>query len=114
MPTEQPTTENYPGAASAVLPLEGALRPQHSRFRWVVLGLVFLAITINYIDRLVMSILAGDLQKLYSISDIQYGYINSAFALAYASGQLMAGAWLDRVGTRLGYTVSLACWSMAS
>jgi ACS family hexuronate transporter-like MFS transporter len=115
MPTEQPATQTYsPGAPSDVLPLEYGQRPQTSRFRWVVLTLVFLAITINYIDRLVMSILAGDLQKLYSISDIQYGYINGAFALAYASGQLAAGAWLDRVGTRLGYTVSLACWSMAS
>jgi ACS family hexuronate transporter-like MFS transporter len=114
-----PTTEQHTSAGQLPgekLPLEYSSfeRPVASRFRWVVLTLVFLAITINYIDRLVMSILAGDLQKLYGITDINYGYINGAFALAYASGQLMAGAWLDRVGTRIGYTVSLFCWSVAS
>ncbi len=100
------------GLASEALPLES--RPLVSRFRWVILGLVFLAITINYVDRLVMSILSGRLQGLYGITDIDYGYINGAFALAYASGQLLAGAWLDRVGTRIGYTVSLLAWSLAS
>jgi MFS transporter, ACS family, hexuronate transporter len=96
---------SYPTALAA---------PPASRFRWVVLTLVFFAITINYIDRLVMGILAGDLQKLYQINDIQYGYIQSAFALSYAAGQLASGAWLDRVGTRIGYTFSLLGWCIAS
>src|SRR4051812_23177641 len=101
MPTQTTEQNESPGGRAVpleTLPLEYAAldRPLASRFRWIVLGLVFLAITINYIDRLVMSILAPDLQKLYHISDIQYGYINGAFSLAYASGQLMAGAWLDR------------------
>jgi len=51
-----------------------------TRFRWVILFLVFFATTINYLDRMVMGILATDLQRLYSISDVQYGYMQSAFA----------------------------------
>jgi ACS family hexuronate transporter-like MFS transporter len=85
-----------------------------SRFRWVVLALVFFAVTINYVDRLVMGILAPDLQTQYDISNIQYGYIQSAFALSYAFGQLISGGLLDRFGTRLGYAVSLTGWSIAS
>jgi ACS family hexuronate transporter-like MFS transporter len=105
-----------PGVLQDVLPLEYAAlnRPRASSFRWVILTLVFLAITINYIDRLVMGILAKDLQALYHINDIQYGYIQSAFALSYAAGQLASGAWLDKVGTRIGYTISLLGWSVAS
>jgi MFS transporter, ACS family, hexuronate transporter len=85
-----------------------------TRFRWVILSLVFLGTTLNYIDRLVMGILASDLQALYAISNIQYGYIQSAFALAYALGQSVAGGWLDRVGTRFGYACALAAWSASS
>ena len=83
-------------------------------FRWVILGLVFLGTTLNYLDRLVMGILAPDLQVQYHISNVQYGYIQSTFALSYAFGQLVAGGLLDRFGTRVGYAVSLAAWSVAS
>ena len=83
-------------------------------FRWVVLTLVFFAITINYIDRMVISILAPDLRRQYNIGDEAYGYITSAFALSYAFGQLVSGRWLDWIGTRIGYAVALAAWSIAS
>lgn len=85
-----------------------------SHFRWVILTLVFFGITINTVDRMVMGILAPDLKFQYHISDAAYGNIQAAFAMAYAFGQLGAGAWLDRVGTRLGYAVALALWSVAS
>lgn len=90
------------------------MRPAKSRFRWVILGLVFFATTVNYLDRLVMGILAPDLQKLFSISDVQYGYIQSAFALSYAFGQLISGGVLDRIGVRIGFTLALLAWSGAS
>src|SRR3954453_19597042 len=118
--SSQPTEEVVPtGRGSVVvqdmLPLEyeAVARPE-TGYRWVILTLVFFAITINYVDRLVMGILDGDLQKSYNINDVQYGYIQAAFALSYAAGQLASGAWLDRVGTRIGYTVSLLGWSVAS
>jgi ACS family hexuronate transporter-like MFS transporter len=85
-----------------------------TRFRWVILGLVFLGTTLNYLDRLVMGILAPDLQLQYGISNAQYGYIQSAFALSYAAGQLIAGGLLDAFGTRIGYAVALTAWSISS
>ena len=85
-----------------------------SRFRWVILGLVFFATTVNYLDRMVMGILAPDLQKLYAITDVEYGKIQSAFALCYAFGQLASGGILDRIGVRLGFTLALVGWSAAS
>ena len=85
-----------------------------TRVRWLMLGLLFLGTTLNYLDRLVIGILAPGLQKQYLISDIQYGYIQSAFALSYAFGQLFSGRMLDRIGTRIGYALALATWTVSS
>jgi MFS transporter, ACS family, hexuronate transporter len=85
-----------------------------SSLRWLVLALLFFAITINYIDRLVISLLAPDLQARFSISDVQYGIIGSAFAIAYALGQVGSGRLLDRIGTRCGYGLSLIAWSICA
>ena len=63
---------------------------------------------------MVLGILAPDLQKAYHISEQAYGYIGFAFAWSYALGQSAAGAWLDRIGTRLGYAIALAAWSVVS
>jgi ACS family hexuronate transporter-like MFS transporter len=96
------------------LPLEDGHRPRASSFRWVILALVFFAITINYIDRMVLGILADDLKTRFGISHQQYGIITSAFGLSYAFGQAASGRWLDKVGTRIGYSVALLTWSVAS
>ncbi len=80
----------------------------------MILGLLFLGTTINYLDRTVISILAPDLQKLFHISDSGYGDIQSAFAICYAAGQLVAGGLIDRVGIRMGYGLALVCWSISS
>ena len=95
-------------------PTQSPAAVRMTRFRWVILGLVFLGTTLNYLDRLVMGILAPDLQRQYNISDIQYGYIQSAFALSYAFGQLLSGRFLDTIGTRIGYATALTGWSIAS
>lgn len=96
------------------LPIDYATANAPTRFRWVVLAMVFFAITINYIDRMVIGILAPDLKRQYHISDEAYGYITSAFAICYALGQMVSGRWLDRIGTRIGYAVALAAWSVAA
>src|SRR5258706_3805204 len=87
---------------------------QIGHYRWVICGLLFFATTINYIDRAVLGVLAPDLQKKFTWTDTQYGDINMAFSAAYAIGFLLAGWFLDRVGTRIGYTVSLVIWSFAA
>ena len=84
------------------------------RFRWVVLSLVFLATTVNYIDRQVIGILAPTLQKEIGWSDIEYGAIVAAFTAAYAIGLLVTGKIVDVIGTKVGYAIALAGWSLAA
>ena len=84
------------------------------RVRWVVCALLFAATTINYVDRQVLGILAPDLQRSLGWSEVQYGYIVTAFQAAYALGLLFVGRLMDRFGSRLGYAVAVAFWSVAA
>jgi ACS family hexuronate transporter-like MFS transporter len=84
------------------------------RFRWVICGLLFFATTINYVDRLVFSILGPELQKTFHWTNKDYTDIVFWFEVAYAIGLLTAGRLLDRIGTRLGYAISLIFWSFAA
>ena len=77
-------------------------------YRWVVCALVFFATTVNYIDRQVLGILAPELQREIGWTEVQYGYIVTAFQAAYAIGLLLVGRVLDVVGTRIGYAVSIS------
>jgi MFS transporter, ACS family, hexuronate transporter len=83
-------------------------------FRWVICALLLAATTINYLDRSTLNVLAGTLQKKIGWNDVEYGDINAAFNLAYGLGFLILGWLVDRLGTRLGYAVSLAFWSLAA
>ncbi len=87
-------------------------RPGH--FRWTVCGLLFAASTINYIDRQVLGILAPHLQKVIGWNEVQYGYIVSAFQVAYAIGLAAFGRFIDRFGTRIGYALAICLWSIAA
>ena len=84
------------------------------RVRWGICALLFFATTINYIDRSVLGVLAPTLRKEIGWTDQQYGQISGAFTLAYAIGFLFAGWFIDRFGTRIGYTVYLVVWSLAA
>lgn len=87
---------------------------QRNQFRWRILALLFFATTINYLDRIVFSVLIPVIRTELQLSNAQYGYINGAFQLAYTIGFLFMGKLIDRVGTRLGYAVSIAWWSLAA
>jgi MFS transporter, ACS family, hexuronate transporter len=82
-------------------------------YRWTICALLFWATTLNYIDRQVVGILAVPLQRELHWSELQYGYIIAAFQIAYAVSYLGFGRLIDRIGTRLGYTLSVAIWSVA-
>jgi len=84
------------------------------RYRWVICGLLFLATTINYIDRQVIGILKPMLQTRFGWSEIDYGDLVFAFQLAYAIGFLFAGRLIDRFGTKKGYALALTVWSFAA
>jgi ACS family hexuronate transporter-like MFS transporter len=86
-----------------------------SSHRWVILALLFFATTINYIDRSILSLIKPEyLDKELGWTNTQYGYVNSAFQFAYALGLLGFGWFIDRFGTKIGYTVSIVFWSIAA
>lgn len=82
-------------------------------FRWVICALLFLAATINYVDRQVIGLLKPSLQQQFGWSEVDYADIIFAFQLAYAVGYVFAGRVIDRIGTKAGFTVSLLIWSAA-
>lgn len=85
-----------------------------TNFRWIILGLLFIATTILYIDRSALGILAPDLQKSIGWSEEQYGIINSVFMIAYAICFILMGTLIDKIGTRKGYLISIGIWSIAA
>lgn len=88
--------------------------PKNGNIRWFMLSLVFLATTINYLDRQVMGLLKPVLEKEFMWDEKDYSYIVMAFTTTYAIGYLAMGRFIDRVGTKIGYAVSLIVWSLAS
>src|SRR3954471_21618051 len=82
-------------------------------FRWVICALLFLAATINYVDRQVIGLLKPTLQQQFGWSEIDYADIIFSFQLAYAIGYVLAGRVIDRVGTKLGFSLALLIWSAA-
>ena len=84
------------------------------RYRWVILTLLFFATTINYIDRQVIGLLKDNLAKDFNWSEKDYSNIVMAFSAAYAIGLLGFGRLIDKIGTRLGYTISIIIWSIAA
>jgi ACS family hexuronate transporter-like MFS transporter len=82
--------------------------------RWGICLLLFLATTINYIDRQILSLLKPILDEQLRWTNADFGYVNAAFTAAYAVGLLLFGPFIDRVGTKIGYAVSIAAWSLAA
>lgn len=85
-----------------------------TRFRWVVVGLLFLAVTVNYIDRAVLGVLKPLLDVELGWDQRDYGWMVTAFQAAYACGYLLAGRWCDKVGVRFGMLLAVTVWSGAA
>jgi ACS family hexuronate transporter-like MFS transporter len=83
-------------------------------YRWRICALLFFATTINYVDRQVLGLLAPMLQSNIGFNEVQYGYIVTAFQAAYALGLLAMGPIIDRIGTKLGYALSISIWSLSA
>jgi ACS family hexuronate transporter-like MFS transporter len=82
--------------------------------RWWIVGLVFLATLINYIDRLTISVLAPVITKDLGLTNTQFGGVVTWFLLAYTISQGLSGKLYDSIGTRLGFVVSIVVWSAAA
>ena len=89
------------------------LIPVAQNFRWRILALLFFATTINYIDRQVIGLLKPLISKELDWGEADYGYIVTAFQIAYAIGLVTMGRFLDRFGTRIGYLWAVIVWSIA-
>ncbi|HET7545692.1 MAG TPA: MFS transporter [Polyangiaceae bacterium] len=84
------------------------------RYRWLICLLLFLGTSINYIDRQILALLKPSLDDQLRWTNEEYGSVNAAFQGAYAIGLLLFGPFVDRVGTKIGYAVSIAAWSLAA
>lgn len=84
------------------------------RYRWTICWLVFYATTINYLDRQVISLLKPTLDKEFNWTETDYSNIVVAFQFAYAIGMVGAGRIIDKIGTKIGYALTLTFWSIAS
>jgi ACS family hexuronate transporter-like MFS transporter len=89
-------------------------RQSAPRIRWYICGLLFFATTINYVDRQVLGLLKPVLEKELGWREADYAWIVFAFQLAYALTMPFAGRLIDWAGTRLGYAVAVALWSVAA
>lgn len=86
---------------------------KQGNYRWRILSLLFFATTINYIDRQVIGILKPFIADDLGWSEADYGYIVTAFQIAYAIGLITTGRILDKYGTRIGYLWAIIIWSIA-
>jgi ACS family hexuronate transporter-like MFS transporter len=84
------------------------------RVRWTVCAMLFAATSINYMDRQVIAILKPTLEHSIGMTEVSYGYIVDAFQIAYAIGLLAAGRLIDKLGTRIGYMLVMATWSLSA
>ena len=84
------------------------------RVRWTVCAMLFVATSINYMDRQVIAILKPTLEHSVGMTEMGYAYVVDAFQIAYAIGLLAAGRLVDKLGTRISYMVAMAVWSLSA
>jgi len=83
-------------------------------YRWLILALLFIATCINYLDRQIIGLLKPYLEKEFSWTETDFSHIVMAFTAAYALGLLVMGGMIDKLGTKIGYSVSVIVWSTAA
>src|SRR5687768_1948383 len=103
--------------AEAIKPeqaLQNPINEKIGKYRWTICGLVFFATTINYLDRAVISLLKTELEQQFAWTETDYSNIVIAFQLSYALGMIGVGRLIDKLGTKIGYAISLFAWSLAA
>jgi ACS family hexuronate transporter-like MFS transporter len=83
------------------------------KIRWIICGLIFAAVVLSYIDRLVLSVLKPMLQHRYGWSEEGYGDVVFWFQAAYGVSFLVFGRLIDRIGAKFGYLVAMGLWTVA-
>lgn len=81
-------------------------------YRYRILALLMFATTINYFDRSIIGVMGPTLEKMFGWTNSDYANIMISSKVAYALGLLTMGGLIDRIGTKKGYTLSIAIWSV--
>ncbi len=84
------------------------------KYRWIVIFLLFIATTINYLDRQVIGLLKPTLEEELNWSEKDYSYIVMAFTASYAIGLMVFGRIIDKIGSKVGFSISIIVWSIAA
>jgi ACS family hexuronate transporter-like MFS transporter len=82
-------------------------------YRWLIVILLFFATTINYLDRQIIGLLKPTLEKEFNWTETDFAHIIMAFTAAYAVGLVISGWFIDKIGTKMGYAVTILWWSIA-
>jgi ACS family hexuronate transporter-like MFS transporter len=88
--------------------------PEIGNYRWRIVALLFFATTINYLDRQIIGLLKPTLEKEFNWTETDFARIVMAFTAAYAVGLLVSGRFIDKIGTKAGYTITVVVWSVAA
>lgn len=84
------------------------------KYRWTICSLVFIATTVNYLDRQVLSLLQPRLEEMFGWTNSDYANIAAVFQFTYAISMLFAGRVIDKLGTKWGYSWAIIIWSIAA
>ncbi len=82
-------------------------------YRWLIVTLLFIATTINYLDRQIIGLLKPLLEKEFNWTETDFAHIVMAFTASYAAGLISFGWLIDKIGTKIGYTITIIFWSIA-
>ncbi|MCH1518394.1 MAG: MFS transporter [Flavobacteriaceae bacterium] len=82
--------------------------------RWWIIFLIFVATVINYIDRTAFALLWPEMGKDLGMDNADYAIMLNVFMATYAAGKFLSGKLYDKIGTRMGFVVSIVVWSLAS
>lgn len=95
-------------------PAELQTEAKKTSYRWRVVALLFCATTINYLDRQVLGLLKPTLEADFGWTESDFSHIVMAFQAAYAFSLIGFGAIIDKIGTKIGYVISVVVWSVAA
>jgi ACS family hexuronate transporter-like MFS transporter len=104
---------SLPLPSPAPLPMSSAPDPGAARAQNMLIGLIFLATALNYVDRQVLALLKPMLEAEFHWTDQQFAHLGSIFQLSAAASLLGVGWFVDRFGVRFAYGFAVAVWSLA-
>ena len=95
--------------------MSSTLGEKMTNWRWAICGLLFVSVTINYLDRQVLSLTWEEyIKPEFHWNDIIYGNITGFFSLAYAISMLFAGRFIEWIGTKKGFLWAIGVWSLGA